>query len=74
MPLMKAEALEPLQHADLDTAKAALIQAYDDFHSFFKENPEATTKNAVFGELNYFEWKLLNRKHFMHHFEQFGLL
>jgi oxepin-CoA hydrolase/3-oxo-5,6-dehydrosuberyl-CoA semialdehyde dehydrogenase len=74
MPLMNSEGLEPLQHVDLDTAKAALIKAYVDFHKYFKENPEATTKNAVFGELNYFEWKLLNRKHFVHHFEQFGLL
>lgn len=74
MPLMKTEKLEPLQHADLETAKAALIKAYEDFHAYFKAHPEATTKNAVFGELTYFEWKLLNRKHFVHHFEQFGVL
>lgn len=74
MPLMNDSELEPLQHADLETAKTALIKAYDDFHNYFKEHPEATTKNTVFGELTYFEWKLLNRKHFVHHFEQFGLI
>ena len=41
---------------------------------FFKENPEATTKNVVFGVLNKFEWYLLERKHLNHHFEQFNLL
>ncbi|MGX1025239.1 phenylacetic acid degradation bifunctional protein PaaZ [Psychroflexus sp. MBR-150] len=74
MPLMNEGKLEDLQHGDLTTAKEALLKAYDKFHLYFKENPDAITKNAVFGELNYFEWKLLNRKHFHHHFEQFGLV
>jgi oxepin-CoA hydrolase/3-oxo-5,6-dehydrosuberyl-CoA semialdehyde dehydrogenase len=74
MPLMKAEGLEELVHPDLDTAKKAVVDAHEKFHAFFKEHPEKVTKNAVFGELNYFEWKLLNRKHFNHHFEQFGLI
>ena len=73
MPLMKTEGLENLRHPDLDTAKTAFLQAYEGFHNFFKTNPDVKTKNAVFGELTYFEWKLLNRKHFHHHFEQFGL-
>jgi len=74
MPLMKTDGLENLRHPDLDTAKNAFLQAYEDFHNFFKTHPDATTKNPVFGELTYFEWKLLNRKHFHHHFEQFGVV
>lgn len=74
MPLMKENGLEALKHENLEQAKEAFFEAYDAFETFFRENPEATTKNAVFGELNYFEWKLLNRKHFNHHFEQFGLV
>jgi len=74
MPLMKEDGLEKLIHADFDKAKSAFLKAYDKFEEFFKENSEKTTKNAVFGELTYFEWKLLNRKHFNHHFEQFSLL
>ena len=66
--------LKPLHIKSLDEAKDALLQAYDEFEVFFRENPDAVTKNAVFGELNYFEWKLMNRKHINHHFEQFGLL
>ena len=73
-PLLKDDELEPLQYDSLDEAKDALLQAYDEFVKFFRENPDAVTKNAVFGELNHFEWKLMNRKHINHHFEQFGLL
>lgn len=74
MPLMKKDELEDLKHENLEEAKKALLGAYDDFEAFFKKHPEAVTKNAVFGMLNSFEWKLLNRKHFNHHFEQFGLI
>ena len=74
MPLMKKDELEELKHQSLDEAKKALLEAYDNYKEFFRENPDITTKNAVFGELTSFEWKLLNRKHFNHHFEQFGLL
>ncbi|MFO7744810.1 MAG: phenylacetic acid degradation bifunctional protein PaaZ [Psychroflexus sp.] len=74
MPLMKKDELEVLQHENLDKAKKALLEAYEDFVVFFREHPDTTTKNAVFGDLTAFEWKLLNRKHFNHHFEQFGLI
>ena len=73
-PLLKEDKPEPLEHEDLEKAKKALLDAYDRFVVFFRENPNATTKNAVFGELSHFEWKLLNRKHINHHFEQFGLI
>ena len=74
MPLLKDGELEELLHPDFETAKTSFIEAYDNFNVYFKEHPDRLTKNVVFGELNYFEWKLLNRKHFNHHFEQFGLL
>ena len=74
MPLMKKGALEELRYEDLNQAKSALMDAYEKFESYFKQHPSAVTKNAVFGALNFFEWKLLNRKHFNHHFEQFGLI
>ena len=73
-PLMKQGELEKLIHPDLDTAKAKLIEALDNLDAYFKENPDTKTKNAVFGELNKFEWDLLNVKHLNHHFEQFNLL
>ncbi|WP_299247191.1 phenylacetic acid degradation bifunctional protein PaaZ [uncultured Aquimarina sp.] len=73
-PLMKEGTLEDLVHEDLATAKVKLLEAMDEFETYFKENPEAITKNAVFGEMNKFEWDLLNVKHLNHHFKQFGLL
>ncbi|WP_027395280.1 phenylacetic acid degradation bifunctional protein PaaZ [Aquimarina latercula] len=73
-PLMKEDSLEALVHEDLITAKKKLLEAMDEFEIYFKENPDAITKNAVFGEMNKFEWDLLNVKHLNHHFEQFGLL
>ena len=51
-----------------------LVEAYEEFTVYFKENPEAQTKNAVFGRLDKFEWDLLHTKHFNHHFEQFNLI
>lgn len=73
-PLSKEEGLEDLVHEDLDSAKNSLLEAYDAYKEFFKENPEAITKNVVFGALNKFEWELLHTKHFNHHFVQFGLI
>ena len=60
--------------SSLKDAKEALIAAYDAFETYYKENPEATHANAVFGALDKEHWDLLNRKHFHHHYEQFGLL
>ncbi len=41
---------------------------------YFKANPNVILRNIVFGELNKYEWYLLERKHLNHHFEQFGIL
>ncbi|MFD2562790.1 phenylacetic acid degradation bifunctional protein PaaZ [Aquimarina rubra] len=73
-PLMKEGVLEELVHDNLATAKMKLLEAMDEFETYFKENPEGVTKNVVFGEMNKFEWDLLNVKHLNHHLEQFGLL
>jgi oxepin-CoA hydrolase/3-oxo-5,6-dehydrosuberyl-CoA semialdehyde dehydrogenase len=73
MPLLKDGALEDLIHADLDTAKAQLLEARNEYLDFYKRNPKATTKNAVFGALSKYEWTLLERKHLSHHFEQFDI-
>jgi oxepin-CoA hydrolase/3-oxo-5,6-dehydrosuberyl-CoA semialdehyde dehydrogenase len=73
-PLMAKGQLENLRHENLAMAKTKLLEAWDTFELYFMENPEARTKNAVFGELDKFEWDLLNVKHFNHHLKQFGLL
>jgi oxepin-CoA hydrolase/3-oxo-5,6-dehydrosuberyl-CoA semialdehyde dehydrogenase len=73
-PPQLEEELKTLKHEDLDTAKQKLLEAYDDHIAYFKEHPEATLKNIVFGHLNRYEWNLFHRKHYNHHFEQFNLL
>ena len=73
-PLAERSKIKEVKHANLDTAKAKMLEAREAYLEYFKENPEARTKNVVFGELNRFEWYLLERKHLNHHFEQFGLI
>lgn len=74
LPILKKDETEELRHTDLQKAKEALLNAWDEYEEFFKDNPDAETNNAVFGPLDKDHWELLNRKHFNHHFEQFGLL
>lgn len=63
-----------LRHTDLDSAKKALLEKHDEYELFLKENPDFTTTHDVFGVLDQYEWKLVARKHYYHHFSQFGLL
>ena len=63
-----------MKHPDLATAIEKFKEQREKYLEFFKENPDAKLKNMVFGELNKYEWYLLERKHLNHHFEQFGLI
>ncbi len=73
-PLAKESKIMELKHSNLKEAIAKLNEARESYLEYFKENPKAITKNVVFGELNKYEWYLLERKHLNHHFEQFGLI
>ncbi|MCA0133276.1 phenylacetic acid degradation bifunctional protein PaaZ [Winogradskyella alexanderae] len=73
-PLRLEDEIKSSKHENLEAAKIKLIEAYDNFVEYYKEHPEAKLKNLVFGELNRYEWNLFHRKHFNHHFEQFGLI
>ncbi|AXT19156.1 phenylacetic acid degradation bifunctional protein PaaZ [Flavobacteriaceae bacterium AU392] len=73
-PLLKKGELDNLKHSNLATAIEKLNEAREAYKAYFKEHPEAILKNIVFGELNKYEWYLLERKHLNHHFEQFNLL
>ncbi len=73
-PLLKTDEVEELIHVNLEEAKVKLLEAYDAYEAYFKENPDTTTKNTVFGMLSKFEWDLLSVKHLNHHFKQFDLL
>ncbi|MFC4722318.1 phenylacetic acid degradation bifunctional protein PaaZ [Geojedonia litorea] len=73
-PLAEKSKIKNTKHDNLEVAKTKMLEARQDYLNFFKENPEAVLKNTVFGDMNRYEWYLLERKHLNHHFEQFGLI
>ena len=73
-PLLEKDTLEPLKHENLAVAIEAFKAQRKIYIEFFKAYPDVKLKNIVFGELNRYEWYLLERKHLNHHFEQFNLL
>jgi oxepin-CoA hydrolase / 3-oxo-5,6-dehydrosuberyl-CoA semialdehyde dehydrogenase len=73
-PQLEKDTLAPLKHPDLGTAIDSFKEQRNKYINFFNENPDVKLKNMVFGEMNKYEWYLLERKHLNHHFEQFGLL
>lgn len=72
-PILKKGEVEDLRFENLEEAKDAFWKAYDEMEIWFKENPKGTVKNTVFGWLTKYEFQLLNRKHWAHHLEQFGI-
>jgi oxepin-CoA hydrolase/3-oxo-5,6-dehydrosuberyl-CoA semialdehyde dehydrogenase len=73
-PLLEKDNLAELKHENLVTAIEKFKAQREKYLEYFKENPNAILRNMVFGELNRYEWYLLERKHLNHHFEQFGLI
>jgi oxepin-CoA hydrolase/3-oxo-5,6-dehydrosuberyl-CoA semialdehyde dehydrogenase len=73
-PKLDASAPMQLEFQGLAEAISALDQAFDAYLLYFKENPDVTHNNAVFGPLDKWHWDLLGRKHFHHHLLQFGLI
>jgi len=73
-PLLEKDTLDTLKHANFAIAVEKFNEAREDYKAYFKENPDAKLNNLVFGELNRYEWYLMERKHLNHHFEQFNLL
>ena len=73
-PLLEKDTLDNLKHTNFTIAIEKLKEARDNYKTYFKENPDAILNNLVFGELNRYEWYLMERKHLNHHFEQFNLL
>ncbi len=73
-PLLKDGEILQNKYKNLDEAKAKLIETLKEFTVYFKENPFAEHYNPRFGNLNKEMMELFQRKHFTHHFEQFGLI
>ena len=64
----------PLRYGSLAEAKTAFLKTYEEYEAYYKANPEAVHLNSMFGPLDKELWDLMHRKHFHHHFEQFGVL
>lgn len=73
-PLLKEGETPILRHKNLDMAKEALLNSLKEFQIYYRENPHAQHYHTKFGMLNKEMWELFQRKHFTHHFEQFGLI
>lgn len=73
-PVLKDGVLADLVCENLIEAKQKFLDALDAFELYYKENPNATANNAVFGALDKDLWDLMNMKHLNHHFNQFSLL
>jgi hypothetical protein len=72
-PVIGSDLME-LKYHNLEEAKSNLRKEADDYYSYFEKNPGAKLVNVTFGELNFAEWEVFHKKHFSHHFNQFGLL
>ena len=65
--------LKPLIYQSLEEAIEHLHLELSQIDEYFKNNPGSTPMNPTFGPLNKEEWLQFHRKHFQHHFAQFGL-
>ncbi|MPL54625.1 Bifunctional protein PaaZ [bioreactor metagenome] len=66
--------LPELKYKNLEQAKEKFLENLQKYQIYYRENPEAEHMHFVFGKLNKEMMELMHRKHFTHHFEQFGLL
>ncbi len=61
-------------YSTFSEAVEELKKEFKDFELYFEENPDATPLNPSYGKLNRDEWIQFHKKHFKHHYEQFGLI
>ncbi|MBW8358360.1 MAG: phenylacetic acid degradation bifunctional protein PaaZ [Weeksellaceae bacterium] len=73
-PMLTAGEKPTLRFKNLAQAKENLMQTLKEYLIYYRENPDAEHFHPRFGTLNKEMMELFHRKHFTHHFEQFGLL
>ena len=59
---------------DIEELKRKLIDSSDNMLAFLIENKDFKAIHPYFGELDAKQWILFQRKHYLHHLNQFGLL
>ena len=73
-PELKDGSLRDLEFGSLIEAKNALLETYAEYELHYIDNMDFEAAHPVFGVMNKEMWDLFNRKHYQHHFEQFGLV
>ena len=73
-PELKDGSMRPLEFDNLIEAKNAFLETYAEFELHYIDNMDFVANHPVFGPLTKEMWDLFNRKHYQHHFEQFGLV
>ncbi|NOJ74976.1 hypothetical protein [Empedobacter stercoris] len=68
------EGLLDLRYPSLEASIEKLDEEIDKFNTYFENNPDAKITNPVLAEIGYEDWKTFHKKHYTHHFKQFGLL
>lgn len=68
------EGLLDLRYPSLEASIEKLEEEIDKFNTFFENNPDAKITNPVLAEIGYEDWKTFHKKHYTHHFKQFGLM
>jgi hypothetical protein len=68
------EGLLDLRYPSLEAAIEKLESEIDKFHAYFEAHPDAKIVNPVVAEIGYSDWKIFHKKHYTHHFKQFGLI
>ena len=64
----------PLRNEEIELALDELVDELLYFEEYFAGNDSKTSLHPFYGQLNYTQWQLLNKKHLTHHFKQFGLI
>jgi oxepin-CoA hydrolase/3-oxo-5,6-dehydrosuberyl-CoA semialdehyde dehydrogenase len=59
---------------DIEELKGKLMDSSDNMLAFLIQNTDFKAIHPYFGELNTKQWILFQRKHYLHHLNQFGLL
>jgi hypothetical protein len=64
----------PVKNISVTKAIRDLEEELEYFFSYFSKNPNITTRNPFFGDLNFEQNVHLLHKHALHHLKQFGAL
>ncbi len=68
------KATAELRNEELELAIDELTESIMRFEAYYEAAPNAAFLHPHFGNLTHGDWIQLHRKHFHHHFSQFGLM